>query len=96
MPIWSIIPKVDGPSIVQKAGNWPPPTGANQPIHTIQTNAMSLQANLKPLLMLGPAEIQFLEYRLDVVTTWPESGKKRAALEAIYFRLNGSPGISEV
>jgi hypothetical protein len=92
---------VDGPSIVQKAGNWTPPTGANQPIHTIptqaiQTPAMSFQTNVKPLVMLGPTEIQFLEYRLDVVTSWPDSGKKRAALEAIYFRLNGSPGISEV
>ncbi len=56
---------------------------------------MSFQTNIKPLVMLGPTEIQFLEYRLDVVTSWPESGRKRAALEAIYFRLNGSPGISE-
>ena len=91
---------MDGPSIVQKAGNWTPPAGANQPIHTsqtqaIQTQAMSFQTNVRQLVMLGPTEIQFLEYRLDVVTSWPESGRKRAALEAIYFRLNGSPGISE-
>jgi hypothetical protein len=56
---------------------------------------MSFQTNVKQLVMLGPTEIQFLEYRLDVVASWPESGRKRAALDAIYFRLNGSPGISE-
>jgi hypothetical protein len=43
--------------------------------------------------MPGPTEVQFLNYRRDVVGYWPESGRKRAALEAIYFRLNGFAGI---
>ena len=33
--------------------------------------------------MLDQTEVQFLEYRLEVVASWPESGRKRAALEAI-------------
>jgi len=50
---------------------------------------MSQPAAFKTLLALEPAEVQFLEYRLDVVTTWPEGGRKRAALEAICLKLNG-------
>jgi hypothetical protein len=87
---------VDGPSIVQKAGNWTPPAGANQPIHTtsihsLTIHSLSIHNNDKPLVMLGRTEVQFLEYRLDVVASWPESGRKHAALEAIYLRLNGFP-----
>ena len=74
---------MDGPSIVQKAGDWTPPAGANQPIHAIS----------RSLVMPGPTEVQFLEYRREVVGSWPESGRKRAALEAIFFRLNGFAGI---
>ncbi|HTC89677.1 MAG TPA: hypothetical protein VK686_15325 [Bryobacteraceae bacterium] len=43
--------------------------------------------------MPGPTEVQFLEYRREVIVSWPESGRKRAALEAIYFRLNGFAGL---
>jgi hypothetical protein len=103
---------VDGPSIVQKAGNWTPPAGANQPIHTtsihttsihslsihnndkplvMSIHSLSIHNNDKPLVMLERTEVQFLEYRLDVVASWPESGRKQAALEAIYLRLNGFP-----
>jgi hypothetical protein len=45
--------------------------------------------------MLDQTEVQFLEYRLEVVAFWPESGRKRAALEAIVRRLNGFPAILE-
>jgi len=75
---------VVGRGIVQKAGNWTPRAGAHQPIHTTLQSAA-----FKTLITLEPAEVQFLEYRLDVVTAWPECGRKRAALEAIYLRLNG-------
>ena len=80
--------EVDGPSIVQKAGNWTPRAGAYQPIHTTPQPAA-----FKAIVALEPAELQFLEYRLDVVTTWPECGRKRAALEAIYLKLNGYTSI---
>lgn len=50
---------------------------------------MSQPDAFKALLALEPAEVQFLEYRLEVVTAWPEGGRKRAALEAIYLKLNG-------
>ena len=43
----------------------------------------------RSLVMPERTEVQFLEYRLEVVASWPESGRKRAALEAIYLRLNG-------
>jgi hypothetical protein len=38
-------------------------------------------------LTVMPTEIQFLKYRLEVVASWPDSGRKRAALEAISSRL---------
>ena len=33
------------------------------------------------------SEIRFLEYRLDVISRWPQSAKKRATAEAISRRL---------
>ncbi|MGA2881349.1 MAG: hypothetical protein ABSG13_20560 [Bryobacteraceae bacterium] len=56
---------------------------------------MSAHTNSRSLVALDRTEIQFLEYRLDVVASWPESGRKRAAMEAIYYRLKGFPGIPE-
>jgi hypothetical protein len=41
----------------------------------------------KPFLPLERAEVQFLEYRLDVVASWPDSGRKKAAMDAICLRL---------
>jgi hypothetical protein len=32
-------------------------------------------------------EIRFLEYRLEVVQSWPDSACRRATMEAILFRL---------
>lgn len=71
---------MDGPSVPQKAGTWKPSAVANHPIH----------AMTKELVKLARTEIQFLEYRLDVVASWPESGRKLAAMKAIALRLNGS------
>jgi len=34
------------------------------------------------------SEIRFLEYRLEVVESWPDSGRKRASIEAILLRLH--------
>jgi hypothetical protein len=41
----------------------------------------------KRFLPLERAEVQFLEYRLDVVASWPDSGRKKAAIDAICLRL---------
>jgi hypothetical protein len=32
-------------------------------------------------------EIRFLEYRLEVVQSWPDSDRRRATMEAILHRL---------
>jgi hypothetical protein len=37
--------------------------------------------------MLHDWEIRFLEYRLEVVASWPESARKDATLHAIVLRL---------
>jgi hypothetical protein len=37
--------------------------------------------------MLEPWEIRFLEYRLEVVRSWPESPRKNATIHAILSRL---------
>lgn len=33
------------------------------------------------------SEVRFLQYRLEVVESWPDSGRKRASIEAILLRL---------
>jgi len=90
---------VDGPSIVQKAGTWKTSAVANHPIHASyehakyqpakRKHANHKRANHKHDVTLETTEIQFLKYRLEVVASWPESGRKRAAIEAILSRLNG-------
>lgn len=37
--------------------------------------------------MLKPWEIRFLEYRLEVVESWPDSPRKLATIQAILMRL---------
>lgn len=37
--------------------------------------------------MLADWEVRFLEYRLEVVASWPESARKDATLQAIVLRL---------
>lgn len=39
-------------------------------------------------LALPESEIKFLEYRLEVVASWPESDRKRVLIEGILDRLN--------
>ena len=85
---------MDGPSIVQKAGTWKTSAVANHPIHAKyqpanRKEANHKRANHKPPLALERTEVQFLIYRLEVVASWPESGRKLAAIEAILSRLNG-------
>ena len=39
--------------------------------------------------MMSPsAEIKFLEYRLEVVSSWPPSARKEATIDAILVRLS--------
>jgi hypothetical protein len=68
---------VDGPGIILKAGGWATRevVVAFHPIHA------------KRFSTLERAEVQFLEYRLDVVASWPDCGRKRAAMNAISLRL---------
>ena len=39
---------------------------------------------------LPVTEIRFLEYRLEVVSSWPPSARKEATIDAILFRLSTS------
>jgi hypothetical protein len=39
-------------------------------------------------IALPESEIKFLEYRLQVVETWPESIRKRVVIQGILGRLN--------
>jgi hypothetical protein len=41
-------------------------------------------------MAMPTAEIRFLEYRLEVVSSWPPSARKEATIEAILFRLSTS------
>jgi hypothetical protein len=46
-----------------------------------------IDAMPKRFITLEQAEVQFLAYRLDVVASWPDSGRKRASMTAISLRL---------
>lgn len=37
---------------------------------------------------IAQSEVRFLEYRLEVIAAWPESGRKRILMEAIALRLS--------
>jgi hypothetical protein len=69
---------MDGRSIVERASLGYPIRPAHVP---------------KRFLALEQAEVQFLEYRLDVVASWPDSGRKKAAMNAIYLRLKSFADI---
>jgi len=44
--------------------------------------------SIPPNIALPESEIKFLEYRLQVVESWPESIRKRVNIEGILSRLN--------
>lgn len=53
--------------------------------------------------MPAESDVRFLEYRLDVISHWPPSGRKQAAAEAISRRLMAiarstlaRPGVDEL
>ena len=41
-----------------------------------------------PPAAVSQSEINFLEYRLAVAESWPDSERKRAVIEATFLRLN--------
>ncbi len=43
---------------------------------------------------LAAAEVQFLTYRLDVIASWPDSGRKWASMTAISLRLKSLADIA--
>lgn len=59
----------------------------NKPDHSEQFD----ERNHRRVPMTLPVtEIRFLEYRLEVVSSWPPSARKEATIDAILFRLSTS------
>ena len=48
----------------------------------------SLGHRAAPPAPVSLSEINFLEYRLEVAESWPDSERKRAVIEATFLRLN--------
>jgi hypothetical protein len=44
--------------------------------------------SIPPYILLLDSEIRFLEYRLEVVESWPNSTRKQATIDGILNRLN--------
>jgi len=65
---------VDGPNRKKGTGNLGHQASGKRSIHT-------------KLAAEQMREIQFLEYRLDVVRSWPESDRRQILLRAIETRL---------
>jgi hypothetical protein len=59
--------------IVPRPADWKTRIAVNRSIHA---NVTCMQS-----------EIYFLQYRLEVVTSWPESDRKRATIAAILHQL---------
>ena len=70
---------MDGPvgNIAPKLATWNNRQADSRSIHTIWMRA----------------EIQFLEYRLEVVRGWPESARKRATITGILSELQRHTGF---
>ena len=54
-------------------------------------NGLAGNRSIRARVALEEWEIRFLEYRLEVVGSWPDSGRKLATIEAIMLRLDRSP-----
>jgi hypothetical protein len=53
-------------------------------------NGLAGNRSIRTTPALQQWEIRFLEYRLEVVASWPDSARKLATLEAILLRLGRS------
>ena len=51
------------------------------------TNGLAGNRSIHANWLLHDWEIRFLEYRLEVVASWPESPRKDATIQAIVLRL---------
>jgi hypothetical protein len=70
---------VDGPvEEAPKLASWKDRRAGNRTIHAKFNNMHS--------------ETPFLEYRLQVVSSWPESDRKRATIEAILSQMEREGG----
>ena len=50
-------------------------------------NGLAGNRSIRPKFALSDLEIRFLEYRREVVGSWPDSPRKFATLEGIRLRL---------
>jgi hypothetical protein len=53
-------------------------------------NGLAGNRSIRARVALDEWEVRFLEYRLEVVGSWPDSGRKLATIEAIMLRLERS------
>jgi len=51
-------------------------------------NELAGNRSIHAIKALQEWDIRFLEYRLEVVGSWPDSARKAATLEAIVLRLD--------
>ena len=54
-------------------------------------NGLAGNRSIRTTPELQQWEIRFLEYRLEVVASWPDSARKLATIEAILLRLGRMP-----
>jgi hypothetical protein len=63
------------------------PVGAKAMKLAALTNRPAGNRSIRTTHMLESWEIRFLEYRLEVVRSWPDSPRKAATIHAILTRL---------
>lgn len=57
-------------------------------------NGLAGNRSIRARMAIEEWEIRFLEYRLEVVGSWPDSARKVATMQAILLRLDGSRKIA--
>ena len=82
MEFASFLDAVDGPvGVAPKLATLKKGIADNRSIHASESAMSWIQS-----------EIQFLEYRLEVVSSWPESDRKRVTMQAIFSQLERYTG----
>jgi hypothetical protein len=64
--------------------------GANAMKLSTSRNGLAGNRSIRANLDLRQWDIRFLEYRLEVVGSWPDSARKLATIEAIMLRLDAA------
>jgi hypothetical protein len=54
-------------------------------------NGLAGNRSIRATKLLEQWEVRFLEYRLEVVGSWPDSPRKSATVQAILARLGRNP-----